>query len=181
MSNERRHIERYEGYLFSADGTAWSCWETFWEPGKVGVQHEMTDKWIRLASNLRGGYLRVTIRDKETGKRNSVLIHQAILEAFFGPRPLGLQACHNNGDRFDNRACNLRWDTAAANNRDRAAHGVLPRGERTGNTPLTEVDVRMIRALRGQGRSYGSIAPLFNVTKRTIINICVGRTWKHVI
>lgn len=34
-----------------------------------------------------------------------------------------LFCCHNNGNKHDNRASNLRWDTASANNYDAVKHG----------------------------------------------------------
>jgi hypothetical protein len=42
-----------------------------------------------------------------------VTIHGAVLEAFVGPRPEGMEACHNNGNPAANRLENLRWDTHA--------------------------------------------------------------------
>ena len=51
------------------------------------------------------------------------LVHVLVLEAFVGPRPPGLIACHNNGDGLDNRVENLRWDTRSANGIDAVLHG----------------------------------------------------------
>lgn len=49
------------------------------------------------------------------GARRSFLIHRLVLEAFVGPCPEGMEACHWNGVPSDNRVKNLRWDTRAAN------------------------------------------------------------------
>lgn len=46
------------------------------------------------------------------------LVHHVVLEAFVGPRPVGMVGCHGPGGHRDNRAANLRWDTQAANIRD---------------------------------------------------------------
>lgn len=51
------------------------------------------------------------------------LVHVLVLEAFIGPRPEGMIACHNNGVANDNRAENLRWDTYGENNKDLVRHG----------------------------------------------------------
>ncbi|WP_396897297.1 NUMOD4 motif-containing HNH endonuclease [Mycolicibacterium fortuitum] len=50
-------------------------------------------------------------------------VHRLVLETFVGPCPAGMEACHNNGDRFDNRLENLRWDTRSNNNLDKNKHG----------------------------------------------------------
>jgi hypothetical protein len=34
-----------------------------------------------------------------------------------------MEVCHNNGDPADNRAANLRYDTASENQLDRVRHG----------------------------------------------------------
>ena len=59
------------------------------------------------------------------------LIHHLVLEAFVGPRPSGTEACHNNGDKLDNRASNLRWDTRSSNMRDTVRHGTHRTARRT--------------------------------------------------
>lgn len=45
-------------------------------------------------------------------------VHRLVLEAFVGPCPPGMEACHWNGIPGDNRLHNLRWDTPSANNAD---------------------------------------------------------------
>lgn len=53
-------------------------------------------------------------------------IHRLVAIAFLGDHGPELQVCHNNGDPFDNRVENLRWDTASANVADAIQHGVHP-------------------------------------------------------
>lgn len=50
-------------------------------------------------------------------------VHTLVAEAFIGPRPSGMECCHNNGDHRDNRALNLRWDTHGNNQLDKSRHG----------------------------------------------------------
>jgi hypothetical protein len=57
-------------------------------------------------------------------------VHRLVLLAFRGPRPAGMQASHLNGDRADNRACNLVWESPKDNNRRKIEHGTLLRGAR---------------------------------------------------
>lgn len=58
-------------------------------------------------------------------------VHTLVAEAFLGPRPEGHDVCHNNGDRHDNRAENLRYDSHAVNQRDQLAHGTHALASRT--------------------------------------------------
>lgn len=71
-------------------------------------------------------YLHVSL-----GSANSRKVHRLVLLAFVGPCPPGMEACHNNGDRFDNRLSNLRWDTRSANNLDKNAHGTNHQANKT--------------------------------------------------
>jgi hypothetical protein len=56
-------------------------------------------------------------------RRIKFYVHVLVAEAFLGPRPYGMQACHNDGDpRHNNTLRNLRWDTVKANALDRVRH-----------------------------------------------------------
>jgi hypothetical protein len=67
----------------------------------------------------------------DDGDRKTRAVHRLVLEAFVGPRPEGLAACHNNGDCTDNRLANLRWDTVSANHLDRVIHGTHNHARKT--------------------------------------------------
>lgn len=67
------------------------------------------------------GYAAVKLRRPGVEKR--VVIHREVLKAFVGPCPPGMEACHNNDVRQDNRLTNLRWDTSTANHLDAVANG----------------------------------------------------------
>jgi hypothetical protein len=53
-------------------------------------------------------------------------VHRLVGEAFLGPRPLGLETRHLNGDGFDNRLENLCYGTHTENMQDAIAHGTHP-------------------------------------------------------
>lgn len=55
-----------------------------------------------------------------------VAVHRLVLESFIGPCPEGMEACHLNGNGFDNRIENLRWDTHEANMAEQALYEKLP-------------------------------------------------------
>lgn len=53
-------------------------------------------------------------------------------------------------------------------------------GERNGNTPLTEADVREIRRTRRDGATLEELSQRFNVSKAAVSNIVRWKTWTHV-
>lgn len=65
------------------------------------------------------------------GRVGYVQAHRAVLEAFVGPCPSGMEACHNNGDPSDNRLVNLRWDTRSNNTLDAVRHGTQRQARKT--------------------------------------------------
>jgi len=73
--------------------------------------------------NSQTGYLQVALclRGKISMKR----VHTVILETFVGPKLGKLDACHFDGNRVNNRAANLRWDTRSANHLDKKRHGTF--------------------------------------------------------
>lgn len=75
------------------------------------------------------GYVYVNLKSKPRKQRRYV--HQLVLEAFVGPRPEGAEACHDNGDREDNRLENLRWDTVSENRLDIKRMGRHNEGNKT--------------------------------------------------
>jgi hypothetical protein len=64
-----------------------------------------------------------TVTLKMGGQKRNRRIHVLVAEAFIGPRPPGLEVCHNNNDQDDNRPINLRWDTHRSNMQDKAIFG----------------------------------------------------------
>jgi hypothetical protein len=106
--------------------------------------------------------------------------HRLVLEAFVGPCPDGMEACHNDGDQSNNRLENLRWDVKKANHADKRLHGTLPLGEMHYRAKLTESDVLEIRRRAAAGEKSRSIAKDFGMTHAPIFDIVRRKNWKHV-
>lgn len=79
---------------------------------------------IKSASDNGNGYLTVTLSRHNSDVRR--YIHRLVLEAFVGPAPEGMEACHENAKRYDNRLSNLRWDTKIENSKDIVTAGNSP-------------------------------------------------------
>lgn len=67
------------------------------------------------------GHLGVKLMDGE--RQDSRYVHQLVLEAFVGPRPTGMVACHWNDVPDDNRLENLRWASPRGNRLDLIRNG----------------------------------------------------------
>ena len=87
---------------------------------------------IDMSGNNRLGKMRKLEIDKDgynkivlrlDGVSRKFLVHRLVLEAFVGPCPENMEACHNNGMPGDNHVPNLRWDTNEANKADIIRHG----------------------------------------------------------
>lgn len=123
------------------------------------------------------GYPKTTL--KKQGKNERVHIHVLVALAFIGPRPDGLQVCHNDGNPKNCRKGNLRYDTPTGNHADKIKHGTHLQGERAGNAKLTESVIRRIRELRGRytGRQ---LAKMFGTSPAHVCNIQKGVRWGHL-
>jgi len=171
IETEYREILGFDGYRVSDIGIVCSCrvfnrWES------------ETNEWHQLKPQLRRGYLRVGLT--RNGKLHWRSVHRLVLEAFVGACPPGLEACHYDGNRLNNRLDNLRWDTPEANIQDKHRHDRVVRGSRSGRAKLTEGDIPVVRQLRAEGASYGEIAAAYGLTRATVIALLKGRTWNHV-
>ena len=179
---DAKEIQGYPGYLVTKDGRVWSASRL------DGLGRPLPGKWLRPGKNGKKGYLFVGLH--QNGKARNFLVHRLVLEAFVGPCPAGMEACHNNGVRTDNRVENLRWDTHKRNQNDMVKHGHCnlcgddaphPRGESHGFSKLTDDQVRVMRYLRHvEGFSESNLARRFGVSQGNVSMICSGKTWGHV-
>lgn len=153
--------------------------------GRVRSEPRITVQSNGKALTIKGRVLRPYVMKKgyclyDIRKDNEALNfygHRIVLEAFVGPAPEGCEACHNNGQRGDNRLDNLRWDTRKGNFRDKSAHGTAPVGERHPQAKLSEEEVLRIRADKRPG---AVVSREFGVASSHICSIRRGRHWKHL-
>lgn len=169
-------IPGFPGYRVGNDGSIWSCWE---RPA-VGDKFIMTTRWRELKPNPAARYPSVALYRE--GKSYTRLVHRLVLEAFIGPCPEGMEACHDPDRNPRNcRADNLRWGTHAENVADKVKHGTAQVGERHGMSKLTDEKVRNIRKRLAAGESRKAIAEDLGVHKTLIGLVDRGRIWRHVV
>jgi hypothetical protein len=125
--------------------------------------------------NHNNGYCVVNLTTKDS--RKQCLVHILVIEAFIGKKPDGMECCHNNGNRKDNRLENLRWDTRKNNHADKLLHGTWQQGEKIGTSKLKEWQAKEVK--------YSSI-PLkelskkFNVSMGCVEKIRYSQSWKYL-
>lgn len=157
----------------------WGRVRSYWMPG--GVRTESRKSGIRSKSRLlrcslgKRGYLVVTIaRDGQRHKARYV--HSLVLEAFVGPCPPGMEACHGpDPTQTNNRLDNLRWDTRSKNLIDSVTLNARV------NMKLTAEDIPVIRERLAREDCVATIAHDYRVSKTTIFDVKSGKCWSHVI
>ena len=166
-------------------------WEGFYEISNMGRARSLgrlVPRDGRCLKYIQGRLIKrsytqryVGIGLSRNGKVVNRMLHHLVLEAFIGPRPSGMEACHFNGVRTDNRLDNLRWDTKKANEADKVRLGTASVGENNGRARLCASQVAEIRALRKAGTfTRRELARRFGISLGTVAAIFSGRLWAHV-
>ena len=171
---EVKTIPGFLNYAVSKNGKVWS------KSRRDRLNHRLGG-W-RLP-HLSHGYLRLKMCNE--GESRMVFVHRLVLETFVGPCPPGMEVCHNNGNRQDNRLENLRWDTKSNNHQDAIRHGthtsLHQNGELNPVSKLKEEDIKVIfHAYHDGTHTQQELADYFGVARGTIQPILERRTWKHV-
>jgi hypothetical protein len=169
----QKPIPGFPGYEITDDGRVWSVVRARWMPLHVGGN----SRYQQVMLHTDRGY-------------RPYSVHRLVLEAFVGPSPEGMEACHNNGIRTDNRLENLRWDTRSNSHRDKIRHGTLPdmralsarcpRGQNCPWARFTDGDIRDIRLLRDLGVPGTTLGQMYGVSKNYIYRICGRMIWRSV-
>jgi HNH endonuclease len=179
---EYREIPRFTGYRFGSDGSAWSRWCKIGLGWGYGSKSHLGDTWHKIKPVLQSnGYFTITIKNVTGGKRRTASLHCLILEAFAGPCPTGMLACHfPDQTPTNNNISNLRWDTPSSNWADKHARGTATKGESHPMAKLNSSQVREIRRLRSLGLGQDDIAARFKVSRPLISKICRYELWADV-
>lgn len=166
-------FDGFPGYRAGSDGSVWSCLTR--GGGKHGRQ---TDKWRKRSQKLTADGRWMIVLCRKEGQK-SLCVHPLILAAFKGPRPQGMECCHNNGNPADNRIENLRWATHQENMDDRSRHGRTQRHEAHSAAKVTWLIVRAIREEHSRGNAVGAqLAKKYGLSKTQTYAIIKGTQWK---
>lgn len=163
-------VNGFYGYAVGDDGSFWSCLVSSANP---------RGGWWQKATPLRNGYKLAALQ--KDNRSCFVYVHTLVLTAFFGPRPDGMECCHEDGSRTNNALSNLRWDTPSANKNDERRHGILPLGSRRPNSKLTEESTELAIELLVAKIPVAAIARHLGVRPSTVWCIVLGKSWTHVL
>ena len=153
-----KHVKQNPLYAVSDRGRVWS-----WRSGR----------YLRIFYD-KDGYAKVTLYGHV---RVCIHVARLVLCAFLRIPGEGEQACHANGIPGDDRLCNLRWDTAQNNSRDKHIHGTMSRGAVHGMAKLSDKDVLEIRK---SSDTQNKLAKRYGVTQQMISCIVNGKSWRHL-
>ncbi len=114
------------------------------------------------------------------GRRKQVYAHRLMYEFVHGRVPPGMHVCH----ACDNPPCcnpgHLFLGSNADNVADKMAKGRQPRGERHWQSKLTELTVSVAREMLSVGSSTAEVGAVLGVSRQTICDVKMGRTWRTV-
>lgn len=119
--------------------------------------------------HIRNGYSFVRlVRGERSYQPN---LHKLVCLAFHGSPPSPKhEGAHWDGNKQNNHYKNLRWATRKENSADEIRLNRTHRGERNGNSKLTDQDVEKIKKLRSQGVGPVKLGKMFDITR--------GRVWQ---
>jgi hypothetical protein len=135
----------------------------------------------QILSDCNNGTGYRVVNLKVNGSQNMRTVHFLVMLAFRDPREIGLEICHNDGDKSNNRLSNLRYDTRKSNHADKHKHGTALCGDTHYWAVLSEDDVHQIKNLLNRGDKQREIARKFKVHFATISAISCGKSWAHVV
>lgn len=185
MTETWKSVPGYEGFYEVSDfGNVRSVERTITQVSRSGNTYQRVVKSKNLSPVIgsSGRYLYVHLA-KEGKRHHSV--HSLVLRAFVGEPSAGQEGCHSDGDSFNNKLSNLRWDTHQSNKSDREKHGTVLRGDSHYNSVCTENQARSIKTALSNytGKRYGrniTIARQLNVPVSLVKDIAYGHSWQHV-
>jgi hypothetical protein len=175
----------------------------FW---KKVAKRGISDCWLWTAGKQPAGYGQFHVGGRVGGRPHGA--HRIAWTHAFGPIPEGMHVCHRcdvpacvnpahlflgtHGDNMRDKVSKGRQAKGAAFDARKAlmSRGAghyaktrperLARGERSGKSSLTALDVAEIRRLRDAGATYASLGRRFEVSAQAVRAIALRLVWTHV-
>lgn len=188
-----RYVSQFPGYAISTHGRLVSCRRA----GTAKLfRGPFTGIWrLKATRPNKQGYLRYCLSDGDGAQDR--FVSRLVLEAFVGPCPEGMEACHKDNNRLNNRLYNLYWGTHLHNMREQYRHGTRIINPDLGPATFGDADIRRLferfeqetgqtvaayrdREFRAKDGVIKTLAREFIMAPMTVIDLVRGRTHKHV-
>jgi len=168
-----KDVPGYPGYQVSNFGNV----KSYSNYGHKGISKFNDLPHMLRPSIVRGR--RVVVLFNEFGKKQ-FKIYRLVLLAFIGPCPPEMQACHYNGNSFDDKLTNLRWGTSLENKKDNYRLGVEGFGEKAGRSKLTNCQAKSIKNEYHNGVPAKILMNKYGLCKTAIYRIIKGKTYPEI-
>ena len=171
MNEVWKEIPGFLGYEASNTGQV----RSYYARGRKGYWHIANEpQRILKGAYNNNGYRFVKIKNSDKKSLEMIKIHQLVLLSFLGPCPNGMECCHTDSNPSNNNIDNLRYDTHTNNIKDSLLNGSFYRNR------LKKPDVLTIRNARAAGMPIKALASKYNVSRDTIREVCIGKTYKLI-
>lgn len=176
MKEVWKEIPDYPGYEVSNFGRIRSY--------HLGNKRGISNRPQRIMSTKptnKNGYPTVKLF-KKGQKKKLRYVHHIVAKVFLGDRPIGLEVCHEDDNRLNNKTDNLCYGTSSKNKFDAVRNGKLPCGAKHYQAKVSVDEVIKIREMAQNGLRHSKIAAMYNnrISRRAVTHIANGATWKSV-
>lgn len=157
--------------------------------GYSGVYQVSTHGRVKSFKRAKGQILAPSLSGRKEAQYFKVSLHPGgkpclihrLVAMMFIPNPSNKPHInHKDGDKLNNHVSNLEWCTEKENHTHAMDMGLIPLGEKHGNSKLRRADVIAIKHRIKTGESGYSIGKDYAVHYTTVNAIQSGKTWKHV-
>lgn len=172
-----KEIPGYEGYYAVSDtGEVKSLQRTI--TTKSNQTYTIPERILK-ATPVARGYLQVMFCKDNVKK--AFYVHRLVAEAFIENPNNEETVNHKDGNKLNNNANNLEWVSYSENNQHAYDTNLHKKGEGHYKAKLTEEDVKQIRKEYPSVNNYNKLAQEYGVSRATIRDIVLKKTWKNVL
>ncbi len=140
------------------------------------VYNIVTGKEIKTNISNNTGYYNLSLCNN--GYVKSFMIHRLVLLAFVENVENKPQVNHINGDKSDNRLCNLEWNTRSENQKHSVRIGL--RSAAGSKNSQSKINEKIALEIFLSKEKNNILANRYNVSVTCVSQIRNGRLWTHV-
>lgn len=125
------------------------------------------------------GYVHVNL--SAGGNKKQVRAHRIIYQAAYGEIPDGCVIDHINGDKSDNRLCNLQMMTAEGNSRKAKMDGAYLSGDDNPRSKInSDIRTQIVHEYANGNTTYRKLAERYGVSKSCVCQIVHESGWTKI-